>query len=235
MKDYYKVLGVSPGAPKEVIKAAYRAQMKKHHPDVGGDSEKAKEIEEAYRRLSRSPVYSDPTPTPGQEGITVAPTVMAPTVCGGRHLQIQVVEMLPNQVFPCPRECGFYHRNCRHKQGLSLESKDLLALRASILILQVGNQANYSQKMDCANGRAVLVDQAADFYYCQQVCSWLHPPRYKEGGVELFPGTRATVQLWFPQLPPGRWPLRFVYKHKILVRDTAGDWQDEEIIDLPLH
>ncbi|MDD2283553.1 MAG: DnaJ domain-containing protein, partial [Eubacteriales bacterium] len=32
MKDYYKVLGVSPGAPTEVIRAAYRALMKKHHP-----------------------------------------------------------------------------------------------------------------------------------------------------------------------------------------------------------
>ena len=51
MKDYYKVLGVSPGAPAEVIKAAYRALMKIHHPDAGGSTKKAQEIEEAYRNL----------------------------------------------------------------------------------------------------------------------------------------------------------------------------------------
>lgn len=237
MKDYYKVLGVSPGAPTEVIRAAYRALMKKHHPDVGGDPERAKEIEEAYRNLALAlePSFPGTLYARSQQETAVAhgaQIVPAPT--RGRHLEIQIAELQPNQVFTCPRECSYYRRSCRYKQLLSLESKDLFALRASILILHVRNRASFSQQMDCRNGRGVLVDQMGDFYQCHQVCAWQHPPKYKEAGVELFPGTRATVQLWFPQLPSGRWAARFVYKHKMLVRDVQGDWLDEELIELAL-
>lgn len=47
---YYDILGVTPAAPKEIISAVYRAWMKamKVHPDLGGDTELAKTINEAY-------------------------------------------------------------------------------------------------------------------------------------------------------------------------------------------
>lgn len=234
MKDYYKVLGVSPGAPAEVIKAAYRALMKKHHPDVGGDPAKAKEIEEAYRNLSMQSSFSRPQKTSGQAVEAVSGRAIVSSSSGSRHLEIQVADLQPNQVFTCPRECSYYRRGCRYKQVLSLESKDLYALRGTTLLLHVRNRASFPQQVDCRNGRGVLVDQMGDFYQCHQVCSWQHPPKYKEAGVELFPGTRATIQLWFPQLPSGRWPEKFVYKHKVLVRDVLGDWMDEELIQLQL-
>jgi len=53
-KDYYKVLGVEPGADSQSIKTAYRKLARKYHPDVnsGKDSEeKFKEIAEAYEVL----------------------------------------------------------------------------------------------------------------------------------------------------------------------------------------
>ena len=37
LPDYYTVLRVHPSADTEVIEAAYRQLMKKHHPDVAGD------------------------------------------------------------------------------------------------------------------------------------------------------------------------------------------------------
>lgn len=67
--DPYKVLGVSPGASQEEIKAAYRALVKKHHPDRFTDeaekaraTERIKEINEAYDMLTRgggTNAYSD--------------------------------------------------------------------------------------------------------------------------------------------------------------------------------
>jgi hypothetical protein len=52
-KDYYAVLHVQPGAPVEIIRASYRTLMQrlKAHPDLGGESAAAAEINEAYAVL----------------------------------------------------------------------------------------------------------------------------------------------------------------------------------------
>ena len=49
----YATLHLQPDAPQCVIKAAYRALSKEHHPDRGGDSDKFKEITQAYEELSK--------------------------------------------------------------------------------------------------------------------------------------------------------------------------------------
>lgn len=51
-KNYYDVLGISKGASQDEIKRAYRKLAGEHHPDRGGDSERFKEINEAYQVLS---------------------------------------------------------------------------------------------------------------------------------------------------------------------------------------
>jgi DnaJ-domain-containing protein 1 len=45
----HAVLGVRPGATREEIRSAYRALAMRHHPDHGGDAEKMRSINEAYR------------------------------------------------------------------------------------------------------------------------------------------------------------------------------------------
>ena len=56
--DAYGVLGVSPQASAAEIKAAYRALVKRHHPDAnGGDrasEDKLREIIQAYNYLKSS-------------------------------------------------------------------------------------------------------------------------------------------------------------------------------------
>ncbi len=53
MKDYYKVLGVTPNATDEEIKKAFRKLALLHHPDKNnGDDTKFKEINDAYQILS---------------------------------------------------------------------------------------------------------------------------------------------------------------------------------------
>ncbi len=51
-KNYYDILGVSKTASADEIKESYRNLCKTHHPDVGGDAEKMKDINEAYDTLS---------------------------------------------------------------------------------------------------------------------------------------------------------------------------------------
>lgn len=50
--NYYQTLGINRGATDSEIKTAYRKMAMKHHPDRGGDEQKFKQIEEAYRILS---------------------------------------------------------------------------------------------------------------------------------------------------------------------------------------
>ena len=55
MKDYYRILEVSPSASFEVIKASYRALAKKYPPDTQTSSNTGKtmaDINEAYETLS---------------------------------------------------------------------------------------------------------------------------------------------------------------------------------------
>jgi len=54
MPDLYKVLGVDRGSDDRTIKKAYMELARTHHPDKGGDTEKFKEIQNAYGVLSDS-------------------------------------------------------------------------------------------------------------------------------------------------------------------------------------
>lgn len=53
-KDYYKTLGLEPGADDKAVKAAYRKLARKYHPDVSKEKDaenKFKEVAEAYEVL----------------------------------------------------------------------------------------------------------------------------------------------------------------------------------------
>lgn len=61
MQNPYEVLGIREGASQEEIKAAYREQVKKYHPDKHQDNplqdlaeEKLQEINEAYEYLTKN-------------------------------------------------------------------------------------------------------------------------------------------------------------------------------------
>lgn len=51
--DYYEVLGVPHNAGEDEIEKAYRALIRKHHPDMGGDTATAQLINEAHDALSK--------------------------------------------------------------------------------------------------------------------------------------------------------------------------------------
>ena len=56
MINYYEVLEINSGASEEVVKAVYKALIKKYHPDNGTEQdptgEKMRMVNEAYRILS---------------------------------------------------------------------------------------------------------------------------------------------------------------------------------------
>ena len=50
-KDNHKILGIERTASKDEVKKAYRNLCKKHHPDMGGNVERFREINEAYEKI----------------------------------------------------------------------------------------------------------------------------------------------------------------------------------------
>ncbi|MBO3732248.1 J domain-containing protein [Glycomyces niveus] len=50
--DHYRVLGVSPQAPKADIQAAYRRRLRETHPDRGGDEDEFHLVQGAWETLS---------------------------------------------------------------------------------------------------------------------------------------------------------------------------------------
>jgi len=49
--DPYSVLHIRPSAPLAVVKAAYRALCKEHHPDRGGSTELYIAVDKAYQQV----------------------------------------------------------------------------------------------------------------------------------------------------------------------------------------
>ena len=52
-KNYYEILFLTPQAPEELIKAAYKILSKSYHPDHGGTHEKMSELNLAYQELQK--------------------------------------------------------------------------------------------------------------------------------------------------------------------------------------
>ena len=50
--DYYSVIGVAANADEEEIRAAYRARARQLHPDMGGNADQMKLLNNAYEVLS---------------------------------------------------------------------------------------------------------------------------------------------------------------------------------------
>lgn len=70
--DAADILGVAPGATLQEIHAAYRARVKKHHPDAGGEEWAFRAVARAYELLSHARLrtrigFEPPPPRPVAE------------------------------------------------------------------------------------------------------------------------------------------------------------------------
>ncbi len=69
-RDPYAVLGVAPTATAAEIKAAYRALVKRHHPDAGGDDERIVALNAAWEELRHQ---QRPRPSAGDRRSAAVP------------------------------------------------------------------------------------------------------------------------------------------------------------------
>jgi len=54
MELCFRLLGLSPSASWEDIERAYRKKAKVHHPDLGGDEDAMRALNEAYERIKKA-------------------------------------------------------------------------------------------------------------------------------------------------------------------------------------
>jgi hypothetical protein len=54
LDEYYNVLGVSPDAPDEVVKAAHKALARMYHSDLGGDPKKMARVNTAFEAIKET-------------------------------------------------------------------------------------------------------------------------------------------------------------------------------------
>jgi len=50
----YKILGISPSASWKEVERAYRQKAKRHHPDLGGDEDAMRALNDAYTRIKQA-------------------------------------------------------------------------------------------------------------------------------------------------------------------------------------
>ena len=102
-QDYYDILGARETASQEEIERLYKLLAKRHHPDRGGDPERMKAINEAYRVLGNASTrhtydsqhaYDSRTP-PGDDAMrSVKPPLSRPSAALRQTISGQLVGAL---------------------------------------------------------------------------------------------------------------------------------------------
>lgn len=102
MQNPYEVLGIKEGASQEEIKAAYREQVKKYHPDKFQNNplyelaqEKLQEANEAYDALTKGTGNWKNNSNSGTSGVSGKFTEVRRTIDRG---DLQRAEMMLNQI-----------------------------------------------------------------------------------------------------------------------------------------
>lgn len=115
MESHYDVLGVSPDADMDEIRAAYRRLLKRHHPDQGGSRDQFLRIKRAYETVvgehpdewagdgtipyGETDRTYDPSTTrpPGAVGLQVTGTVLTLTLVALIH-DVTLEELLEKPI-----------------------------------------------------------------------------------------------------------------------------------------
>ncbi len=177
MDDPYKILGVSPNASDEEIKAAYRRLAKKYHPDRNpGDPEAAKQmqrINDAYDRIKNPEKQRQASYSQGYGGYSGYGGYYGNTreqSAGDRYQQAayqyirfgRYQEAL-NALSSCPqKDARWYYLSALANDGLGNQVTALEHIRRAVS-MDPGNQTYIDTLEAIQNGGATYRQQTGSF------------------------------------------------------------------------
>ena len=143
MPSLYDILEVDENASIDDIKKSYRKLAVKHHPDKGGDSEKFKEISNAYD------VLSDPDKKQEYDNGSKMNFMGMP---GGMHGSF--ADNIINQLF---QNFGMHQRNPQTRHTINITMKEAyFGVTKSIEIKKNSRCTNCSEKCVKCNGTGII-------------------------------------------------------------------------------
>lgn len=190
MRDYYEVLGVSPGAGAEEIKRAYRQLARRYHPDISGDDRGA-----AFLEVARAyDVLRDPARRRSYDA------ALARTLPGSRAewLADEVAIDFPSVSSVLDRMRDAFFGSVPH---VSLSAEIVLTAREAFFGATVPLDVPLRRTCPRCGGRGEVWAE-----WCARCAGLGEVPATQEMSVRVPAGVREGTMFRFSVMPPGAPP-----------------------------
>jgi hypothetical protein len=242
MDSPFNVLGVDPGADEEVVRAAYRTLMKKHHPDQGGSAEEFMQIKDAYETIQNGTVSGANAGNGSGRRSTDGGTATR-NGSGQAAGEVTVTEYANAAAVNCCSGVGLEIRG----EYLTLtliglvDDADVTRLVSSHTLSGYDERPvayftveNTSDRTVRWRGNQCLSFIGSDEYMYESDSEYRAsetklPPRWKSSDVAIEPGTRMNAIVIAEELPEDVGVNEVVYTQNVFARRRAGSGiQDKE-------
>lgn len=232
----YNVLGVDPGADEEVVRAAYRTMMKKHHPDQGGSTEEFIRIKRAYEAIQQNDASARAARARATDRSRTSTDGGTATRSGAASAGVDVTEHADATAVSCSCGVGLELRGeyLRLRLVALVDDADVTKLVASHMLEGYDERTaafltveNTSDRTVRWRGNQCLTFIGSDGYMYESAADYRAsetklPPRWKGSDVAVEPGTRMNAVVIAEELPEDVEVEELVYTQNVFARRGAG-------------
>lgn len=232
----YNVLGVDPGAADDVVRAAYRTLMKKHHPDQGGSAEEFIRVKRAYEAIERNDASARSARTTGDGRRRRSTDGGTATRDGASSAGVDVAEHADATAVNCACGVGLELRGeyLTLRLVALVDDVDVTKLVASHALEGYDERTaafltveNVSDRTVRWRGNQCLRFVGTDGHAYESASEYRAsepklPPRWKGSDVAVEPGTRMNAVVIAEELPENVEVGELAYTQNVFARRGVG-------------